>query len=277
MKRQALTTVLLATLAFAPRLLALSPWHERPGFDIQVLVDGVPRPEYSNGGTTYVEALRAREYAIRITNPTGTRVAVALSVDGLNTIDAKRTAPGKARKWVIDPYSSVVISGWQVNDSTARRFTFTGERGSYGAFLGQTDNLGVIEAAFFREKQQEATIFWPRRDRRQQDEMPPPPAPEAQREKSESARPSGAAPAPEFKGQSKEALSDEYAATGMGDRTRHDVTRIDMDLESNFTLVRIRYEFRPQLVKLGVLPSEPDALTRREKARGFSGDYCPQP
>ena len=45
-----------------------------------------------------------------------------------------------------------MISGWQVNDRTARSFYFTGERGtSYGAALGQTDNLGVIEAVFFRE------------------------------------------------------------------------------------------------------------------------------
>jgi len=40
--------------------------------------------------------------------------------------------------------------------------------------------------------------------------------------------------------------------------------------------VRIRYEFRPQLVKLGILPAPIAPMERRERARGF-GEYCPQP
>jgi len=39
--------------------------------------------------------------------------------------------------------------------------------------------------------------------------------------------------------------------------------------------VRIRYEFRAQLVKLGVIDPEPSPLRRREKARGFER-YCPE-
>jgi hypothetical protein len=39
--------------------------------------------------------------------------------------------------------------------------------------------------------------------------------------------------------------------------------------------VRIRYEFRPQLVKLGVLRDGRSPLERREKAKGF--EYCPEP
>ena len=39
----------------------------------------------------YVEAMRGASYALRLTNPTPYRVAVALSVDGLNTIDARHT------------------------------------------------------------------------------------------------------------------------------------------------------------------------------------------
>ena len=49
------------------------------GFGLDVLVDGSPRPEFAARGTVYVEALRGRDYALRLLNPTGTRVAVALS------------------------------------------------------------------------------------------------------------------------------------------------------------------------------------------------------
>src|SRR6185436_20249315 len=121
-------------------------------FNLNVVVDGSARPEYDARGTTYVEALRGRNYTLRVTNPTPHRVAVALSVDGLNTIDARHTDGWNATKWVIEPYGSIDIDGWQVSDSTARRFVFTGERRSYGAALGQTENLGVIEAIFYRER-----------------------------------------------------------------------------------------------------------------------------
>ena len=100
-----------------------------------VLVGGTPRQEYVHHGTTYIEALRGRDFKIQLRNPSGYRVAVALSVDGLNTIDARRTDSWSAAKWVLEPYETTEIAGWQVNDRTARRFYFTGERNSYGAAL----------------------------------------------------------------------------------------------------------------------------------------------
>ena len=40
-------------------------------------------------------------------------VAVALSVDGLNTIDAKRTTSFDASKWILGPYETITLDGWQ--------------------------------------------------------------------------------------------------------------------------------------------------------------------
>jgi len=223
-------------------------------FNLSVVVDGSARPEYAAGGTTYIEALRGRNYTLRVTNPTPHRVAVALSVDGLNTIDARHTDGWNATKWVIEPYGSIDIDGWQVSDSTARRFVFTGERRSYGAALGQTENLGVIEAIFYRERT--ARLY----------EAP-------QRYKDEERSAAGAEP----RTSASAPPDDDYAATGMGGRTRNDVTMVDLDLDPHpAASVRIRYEFRPQLVKLGVFPRTPSPLERREKARGFDR-YCPEP
>jgi hypothetical protein len=74
-----------------------------------------------------------------------------------------------------------------------------------------------------------------------------------------------------------EALSDEYAATGMGRRDSHEVDEVFLALEREpVASIRIRYEFHPQLVKLGILPRGFDPLERREGARGFSS-YCPEP
>jgi hypothetical protein len=119
---------------------------------IEVLVDGKPLTEYPARGTTYIEALRGREYALRLTNLIDRRIAVALAVDGLNSIDAKTSTAEKASKWVLGPFETTTISGWQVSSTDARRFFFTTEENSYGAWLDSTANLGVIEAVVFREK-----------------------------------------------------------------------------------------------------------------------------
>src|ERR1051326_1692546 len=184
----------------------------------------------------------------------GDTPAVEYRHDGPITIDARHTDAWSARKWVLDPWETTTISGWQVDEGNARRFFFTGEKNSYGAALGKTENLGVIEAVFYRERtrRREATIA-PRA-------MPaPPPAAAGTAESSKSG-----------------ALSDDYAATGMGERDRHEVESVDIDLDPHpVTTMRIRYEFRPQLVKLGVV-LDPSPLERREQARGFGG-FCPQP
>ena len=129
-------------------------WRRIPVADFQltVLVDGRPVPQYAALGRTYVEALEGSEYELQIYNPLPERVAVALSVDGLNTIDARHSSAWNASKWVIDPYRSITIGGWQMSSERARRFYFTTERNSYAARLGQTSNIGVISAVFFREQ-----------------------------------------------------------------------------------------------------------------------------
>jgi hypothetical protein len=234
---------------------------------LEVLIDTTPQPRYLHGGRWYVEARKGREYAIRLHNPYDVRVGVALSVDGLNTVDARETTARDARKWVIDPHQTIVISGWQTSRHDARRFEFTTEAGSYGQALGRTANLGIISAAFFRERV-------------------PPPSIYSHPSASDSKRQAPAAPGPAAERQEAEASKaerhdrDEYAATGMGRRTDHAVTQVWLDLEdSPAHTMDVRYEFRPQLVRLGILPAGPavDPLQRRERARGFEPGFAPDP
>ncbi|MCG6963713.1 MAG: hypothetical protein LJE95_10640 [Acidobacteria bacterium] len=251
-----------------------------PGFDVQVLVKGVPLAEYLARGTTYIEAQRGREYSIRLKNRTGARVAVALAVDGLNTIDARTTTAGRAAKWILGPYETVTIDGWQTSTRAARRFFFTSEERSYGAWLGKTANLGVIEAVVFRERAPRPIVrHWHERCRRSSEES-------AQGEAAP--RPTGRnQPRSESAGTvlghstEKQALSDELAATGIGRRTSNPVRRVEFHAESTpMAHVRLRYEYRDQLVKLGVLP-DPDRLSdlaRRESSRGFTDmAFAPDP
>ncbi len=256
------------------------------GYSIEVLVDGRPVQEYSNRGRCYIEALNGREYSVRINNPTPYRVAVALAVDGLNSIDAKHTAARQAAKWVLDPYQTVTIDGWQTSGSTARRFFFTTESGSYAKWIGDTSNVGLISAAFFREKRYPVTRYYQDRDERSRaPSAAPPAAPSAPSggvgESAGKASPEASADA----GRMEQSVpqKDDMAATGIGRELDHRVTRVQLDLEDTpAASIDIRYEYRPELVRLGILPEwrrcPPTPLDRREGARGFEdGGFAPDP
>jgi hypothetical protein len=272
MKHQARTLSLVALAVTALITAPPATAHSEKALALDVLVDGKPLHEIHARDSVYVEAVKHAEYALRLRNLTGHRMAVALAVDGLNTIDAKSGSAEKASKWVIEPWQTITIEGWQIGPDAARKFFFTSEDKSYGAWLGKSSNLGVIEAVAYREY------------------VPPPPRrqPVLEQQKNESSRsregrpsfdpaPSAgkAAPAP------IESLDDDMAATGIGRKIDHRVTRVHLELEDRPAAhLRLRYEYRQQLVDLGVLPSpdEEQALARRERATGFDDfEFAPDP
>jgi hypothetical protein len=258
-------------------------------FEVEVLVNGRPVEQYLARGRRYVEALKGAEYELRIRNPLGVRVAVALSVDGLNTIDARRSSAWNASKWVIEPYQSITIRGWQMSSARARRFYFTSERDSYGAKLGQTANLGIISAVFFRERQPVTVIPPPRStyedkaERSKNEEGRDSSAPSADSSASANSAGTSAGAARQKRGDVYPVPNDESAATGIGRNVRNDVRWVNMDLDSRPTgEVSIRYEYRDALVRLGIVPRPypyyPDPVNRRERSTGFEDRrYSPEP
>jgi len=252
-------------------------------FEVQLLVNGYPLEEYYSRGKLYVEAVPASEYEVRIRNPLPYRVAVALSVDGLNSIDARRTSAWNASKWVIEPFDTIQISGWQMSSERARRFYFTTERDSYAAKLGQTSNLGLVSAVFFRETRPVPIQIAP----------PPRPYPvpkeDGARDRSSNRKSQAPAASAESGAVAKDRREsirsqpdDEYAATGIGRSVRNDVRWVNMDLDSRPAAdVTIRYEYYQGLVRLGILPRpyyHPDPLRRREDATGFENRrFSPEP
>ncbi|HYO99755.1 MAG TPA: hypothetical protein VER76_06160, partial [Pyrinomonadaceae bacterium] len=186
-----------------------------------------------------------------------------------------------ASKWVIPPYGSITVSGWQMSSTRARRFYFTNERDSYANKLGRPSDMGVITAVFFRERRERAEIVQP---------TPRPLEPLTRDgERRNDAKRSAQSSAPSARAESGAGrviapeANDDYAATGIGRSVTNDVWRVEMDLEpSPAASVTIRYEFRDALVRLGVLPRnyppQPDPLRRRERARGVEdGQFSPEP
>jgi len=275
---------------------------ERGGYSMEILVGGTPVCEYPARGTSYIEALRRREYAVRLRNRTAERIAIALSVDGLNSIDARTTTARDARKWVLGPYETITLDGWQVSSTTARKFFFTTEEKSYGHWLGKTNNLGLIAAAVFREKRRPISVYG----------EPPYDVPFRQREEGKTIGDDSSAPVPEEPsapiGKAEGTLApetdegwsgsrgstlrrrsdvqpkkpDDFAATGIGEETSHPVQQVSFDSEESPTAVlELRYEYRESLIRLGVLPAfDPygESLSRRERARGFQEPgFAPDP
>lgn len=284
---------LLLAAALVPTGNALA--LERGGYSMEILIGGTPVSEYAARGTSYVEALKNREYSVRLRNRTAERIAIALTVDGLNSIDARTTTAQDARKWILGPYETITLDGWQVSSATARRFFFTTEEKSYGSWLGKTRNLGLVAAAVFREKRPPVAIYG------LPTYAPPNGEPLSQREESKSrdnengaaaqaAPPAakdqsglvGESPGGKLESAPRQKKSDGLAATGIGQETSHQVQQVWFDSEESPTAVlELRYEYRDSLVRLGVLPPHyayEDSLSRRERARGFQEPgFAPDP
>ncbi len=132
------------------------PRSDSTGFRMEIIgdADGY-KGEKTKSGRPFIAAKNGESYSIRLYNPLPVRVAVNLTVDGLNSISGKPSGIVDGEKWLIEPYSYVLIRGWQVNGSEARRFFFTEKPKSYAKWrenvtgLKLSANCGVIAAAYF--------------------------------------------------------------------------------------------------------------------------------
>jgi len=130
----------------------------RPSYDFRVEImsdDEGLKGETYRGSRPFVTARPEERYAVRLYNPLPVRVAVNLTVDGLNSLTGKPSGISDGTKWMIDPYSFITIRGWQVNGEESRRFFFTPKPKSYAKWRGDrmgkdlSANCGVIGAAYF--------------------------------------------------------------------------------------------------------------------------------
>ena len=242
-----------------------------------VEIDGRPAPLYpapDGSGRCYVEARRGGRYSVALANRTGERLGVVLTVDGLNAISGERDT-GRGRMYVLDPGQRTTVQGWRTSLREVRQFTFVDEQASYAARTGKAnEKMGWIEIAVHRERRPYVRSA-PRR------ELPPPAEPaeddEARGRAGREAAPlsespeAAAAPAPALEG----ARARAYPGTGWGERAHDPAVLVSFDPEAApAERIALRYEYRPSLVALGVLPRRVpsrDRLWERERAEpGFA-------
>jgi hypothetical protein len=244
---------------------------------VAVEVDGRAAPLYpapDGSGRYYVEAREGARYTVALANRTGERVGVVLAVDGLNAISGERDT-GRGRMYVLDPWQRTTVRGWRTSLREVRQFTFVDERASYAARSGKAnEKMGWIEIAVYRERRPFVQVS-PRL------EAPPRPRPvesegDEARGRGETAegtaQDSAAAPAAPTLGGARARA---YPGTGWGERAHDPVVLVSFDPESAPSeRITLRYEYRPALVALGVLPRRVpprDRLFERDHAEpGFA-------
>ena len=122
------------------------------GYELTVLVDGVPARTYMHGGETYVLGQLGSRYTLRISNHTGRRIEAVVSVDGRDAIDGKPADWRSKRGYLVPAWGSVDIEGWRISHAQAAAFRFSSVPDSYAARTGSARDVGVIGVAVFPER-----------------------------------------------------------------------------------------------------------------------------
>ena len=121
------------------------------GLDVIDRDTGQVLPEYGHRGQDWVAGVPGHRYSVRLTNTTGERVLVVLSVDGVNAVSGE-TASASQNGYVLDPWETAEIAGWRKSLDDIAQFLFTDLPDSYAARTGRPDDVGVIGVAVFKER-----------------------------------------------------------------------------------------------------------------------------
>jgi hypothetical protein len=233
-----ITTIAVFLAITAPR--ASTTRFQGYTFESYVLSDlGYRYGEVRKNNRPWIQVEKEEAYSLVINNPLPVRVAVAVTIDGLNVIDGKRTTPEKAQKWIIGPNSSLTLRGWQTDRSSLRRFVFTDKNDSYAQWRGKKDhkpytrNLGVIGIAWFWNGAELYAFEHPPRPFFEKDEV----CNEA----------FGAEPKAAERSEKKRAPARSQAGTGMGHRESNNVVEVDFHYDTGMyragDILTIYYEF----------------------------------
>ncbi|MDL5366992.1 hypothetical protein QSH18_15380 [Xanthomonas sp. NCPPB 2654] len=224
--------------------------------------DGADLPQHVQRGQRWVAATPGHRYALRLSNLTGRRVLVVLSVDGVNAVSGE-TASSDQRGYVLAPWQSTEIAGWRKSQREIAQFVFTDLADSYAARTGRPDNVGVIGMAVFDEAPRivpQASIEERRESAAAPAQTPAPVAARAQ----ESDAALGAV---------------QRLGTGHGERewSPSSTTEFERASEVPQQRVQLRYDSRARLIARGVIPRSRPYPRVADAPHAFPGDFVPDP
>ncbi|KGQ17855.1 hypothetical protein LF41_1708 [Lysobacter dokdonensis DS-58] len=254
---------MLRSLLFAAALLASTQAHAAL-VDIDLIDRDTGRwlPETPFRGDTWVAGAPGHRYAVRLTNTTGERVLVVLSVDGVNAVTGQTARPSQAG-YVLEPWQSTEVAGWRKSLDDIAQFVFTDLPDSYAARTGRPRNVGVVGIAVFREARPVVYEY----------ETPPQIARDA-------AQPAPAAPRAQSsaKAAAESSAQQQRLGTGHGAREWSRVERTDFvrATRSPTQVTELRYDDYDTLAAIGVYP-RPRPHHWRDAPRAFPNGFVADP
>ncbi len=281
------TALLLSAQLFIGMLAttACSGLSAQPLVDVDIVDrdSGEWLPEYRHRGRDWIPGVPGHRYSVRMTNTTGERVLVVLSVDGVNAISGA-TAAANQTGYVLGPWQSTEITGWRKSWQDVAQFYFTDLPDSYAAQTGRPDNVGVIGVAVFRERAQPQPYYEPAPISRGDDR-------EYDRNRNQAGRAEDKAAAPQASRRAAESAASDSAyggnsalaqsiGTGHGAREWAPVSRTDFVRASRSPaqVLQMRYDDIDNLVAMGVIPRPyRDDSRRRSQPQAFSNGFAADP
>jgi hypothetical protein len=268
-------TTLLLTALLATTASGTSFAQSLVDIDLIDRDTGQRLPEYRHRAQTWVPGVPGHRYSVRLTNTSGERVLVVLSVDGVNAISGETAGTGQAG-YVLGPWQSTEIAGWRKSMRDVAQFYFTDLPDSYAARTGRPDNVGVIGVAVFRERSYPRPYYEQAPIARERDDDG------RYRDQAARAENKAAPAAPRASGSREAATADGYGGvgqsigTGHGDREWSPVNRTEFVRASRTPaqVVQLRYDDVPNLVALGIMP-RPYDWDRRRHHRPAGPDAFP--
>lgn len=126
-------------------------------YELDVLVNGKSVVKYPHKDLVFIEGREGTEYTVRMRNNSYEKVVAVVSVDGLSVMDGEE-ASFDSIGYVIDPYSTVDVPGWRLDNENVARFKFGARGATYADQKGKPENVGVIGCAVFRLKSYEIVV-----------------------------------------------------------------------------------------------------------------------
>lgn len=260
MFRRSATAVLCVVLA------ACTSVQARPLVDIGI-VDrdrGDWLGQIRHRGQDWIEGQPGHRYSVRLTNTTGGRVLVVLSIDGVNAVSGQTAHPSQAG-YVLAPWETTEINGWRKSLADVAQFVFTDLPDSYAARTGRPENVGVIGIAVFEEARPIAyEPHWRR---------------EAPVARGDASAAKAAAPAAEARGMERDETAAQGLGTGHGEREWAPVSHTGFvrATRSPAQVTQVRYDDHHTLVARGVLPKQPRYRWRGTGPEAFPTGFVADP
>ena len=166
--KSGLLWIILFTSLTAPSL-ALSKFDRKyQPVEIDVVTDQgevfpyypVKRHYWDNEFRAYLEAIKGKNYALRIRNNTNQRIGLVIAVDGRNIISGKKShLKHKENMYILSPYETQTYAGWRTSSNDIHRFYFTNVEDSYAHAFDDDSAMGVIAIAIFEEHTPKLKLF----------------------------------------------------------------------------------------------------------------------